>query len=342
VLKSQLLRLLHLPGVTAPFERLTRGRAAVLMLHRFRVPDLGIDGHEPAVVRRALEYLRRQRYELLPLREIFDRLANGRELRRAVGFTMDDGYFDQASVAGPIFAEFDCPVTTFVTTGFLDGRLWLWWDRIEYAFRRCRRSSIQLRIEDRAVELKWDHPAERDRVQARFTESCKQLPEEHKLEVLEQLGLACDVEIPHRPPPEYAPMSWDMLRACEGRGMSFGPHTVTHPILTRTSDDQSHRELAEGWSRLLECAARPLPIFCYPNGRSQDFGDREVRTLRELGLLGAVVGEPGYAEFPVGESGDGARFRQKRFSFPEGLPELIQYVSGLEWLKSRLRGESVA
>ena len=33
----------------------------------------------------------------------------------AVVFTMDDGYFDQATVGGAIFAEFDCPVTTFVS-----------------------------------------------------------------------------------------------------------------------------------------------------------------------------------------------------------------------------------
>lgn len=33
-----------------------------------------------------------------------------------------------------MFAEFDCPFTTFLTTGFLDRTLWFWWDRIEYVF----------------------------------------------------------------------------------------------------------------------------------------------------------------------------------------------------------------
>jgi peptidoglycan/xylan/chitin deacetylase (PgdA/CDA1 family) len=338
VLKSQLLRLLLVPGVTAPLERLTRGRAAIMMLHRFRVPELGIAGHDPAAVRIALAYLRRQRYELLPLGEVFERLANGRGLRRAVAFTMDDGYFDQASVAGPVFAEFDCPVTTFVTTGFLDGNLWMWWDRIEYAFERCKRTSIQLRIEERTVDLTWDGPEERDKVRARFTESCKQLPDARKRELISQLGVACDVEIPAQPPAAYAPMSWEELRACEERGMTFGPHTVTHPILARTDDDQSRRELSGSWDRLRQCARRPVPIYCYPNGGPADFGPREVETLRGLGFAGAVIGEAGYAEFAPGEASGSSRFRVRRFSFPDALPELVQYVCGLEMLKSRLRG----
>ncbi len=30
-------------------------------------------------------------------------------------------------------------------------------------------------------------------------------------------------------------MSWDQARLCEERGMTFGPHTVTHPILSRAA-----------------------------------------------------------------------------------------------------------
>ena len=60
--------------------------------------------------------------------------GDGPPLNRAVAFTIDDGYVEQATVAAPVFAEFDCPVTTFVTSGFLDRALWFWWDQIEYVF----------------------------------------------------------------------------------------------------------------------------------------------------------------------------------------------------------------
>jgi len=102
-------------GIWAPFKR---GRGTIFMLHRFTDHDLGSTGHDPSLLRSALAYLRRERYELVSLTELFRRLGEGASrVDRAVAFTMDDGYLDQATVAGQIFADFDCPATTFVTTG---------------------------------------------------------------------------------------------------------------------------------------------------------------------------------------------------------------------------------
>ena len=51
---------------------------------------------------------------------------------RAIAFTVDDGYQDVAQVAAEIFLEYDCPLSIFLTTGFIDGHLWHWWDQIEF------------------------------------------------------------------------------------------------------------------------------------------------------------------------------------------------------------------
>src|ERR1700687_2210294 len=121
------------PWVRKVFAPWRRGLAVVFMLHRFRDKERRVGGHAPDSVRSGLEYLRREHYELLPLDEIFRRLAgDGTGLARAIAFTMDDGYLDQAEIGASLFAEFDCPVTTFVSTGFLDRQVWLWWDRVEY------------------------------------------------------------------------------------------------------------------------------------------------------------------------------------------------------------------
>jgi len=144
-LKELVLAGLRIPGVTAPLHWLVRDRATMFMLHRFSQPDLGIRGHDSNELRRTLAHLQRQGYEFVSLRDVFQRLREGSpSLRRAVSFTIDDGYADQAEIAGPVFAEFDCPVTTFVCTGFLDGQLWMWWDRIEYMFRETRHRELSL------------------------------------------------------------------------------------------------------------------------------------------------------------------------------------------------------
>ena len=326
--------------VDAALAPLTRGRAAIFMLHRFRDDANGVAGHDPAVLRRALAHLRASRFELVPLEDLVRRLAGeGPPLRRAVAFTIDDGYLDQATIAAPVFAEFDCPVTTFVTSGFLDGALWFWWDRIEYVFTMTARTRLALPIED--GELHWiiGDAASRERGRAEMVEYCKTIPDGLKHALIARLAEAGEVEIPARAPARYQPMSWSDLRRCETIGMSFGPHTVTHPIMSRTSDAQCEFELRESWDRLRAEAHAPVPVFCYPNGQPADFGAREAKLLQTIGLAGAVVGQAGYADRAAFRRGPEAPYRIRRFSFPDDLPTLVQIASGIEHLKRVVRGE---
>lgn len=341
--RQTLLKSLLLPGFPALLKHVQRDCATVFMLHRFEDAERGIAGCDVTHLRHALAYLTRNHYELLPLADLFERLGGKGPLARgAVAFTIDDGYLEQATVAAPVFAEFGCPVTTFVTTGFLDGKLWLWWDQIEHVFQHAARRRVQLRFGDTLLDYRWENDEQRNRAQADFIAECKRIPEAEKAAAIAQLALALGVEIPHLPPPRYAPMSWDQLRACEGMGMAFGPHSVTHPVLSRTTPAAMTYEITESWSRLRAEARSPLPIFCYPNGGWDDFGAREMGALRQLGFLGAIASEPGYANGMAFRDGADNRYRVQRFGFPDGLPHVIQYVSGVERIKQLLRGRAPA
>jgi peptidoglycan/xylan/chitin deacetylase (PgdA/CDA1 family) len=317
---------------------LTRNAGVVFMLHRFADPDRGVRGHEPASVRELLGYLRRSKYQLVDLASLMASLrGDAAPLHHAVAFTIDDGYLDHAAVACPLFAEFDCPVTTFVTTGFLDGTLWFWWDRIQFTFARAAARRLTLDLGDSTVSYDVRDPASREAAADDFTTRCKRLPDAEKIEAIHCLASEAEVEVPHQPPPAYAPMSWSQLRACERRGMTFGPHTVTHPILARTGDSQARTEIVESWARLQREAASPVPIFAYPNGQAGDFGEREFGILRSAGIRSGVTGISGFAT-PQRHRDPNGEFLVPRFPFPDELPYLIQQVSGLERLKFMLRG----
>src|SRR2546425_159452 len=119
--------------VLAPALRaIGAGLLSIITLHRFADPDLQVPGHDPASLRNHLAYLRRHRYRMLSLSDVLELLndPDGGSTTAAVAFTVDDGYGDFARIGAPIFAEYDCPVTLFVPTGFVDGQLWLWWDRV--------------------------------------------------------------------------------------------------------------------------------------------------------------------------------------------------------------------
>ena len=337
-LRAIALRVATASPIIRGLRRTMRQHATIFMLHRFRNPDSGCEGIQPDVVRRGLERLRAERFPLVGLETLFRRLEADEPLEGAVAFTIDDGYLDHATVAAPLFAEFDCPVTTFLCTGFLDRQLWFWWDRIEYVFRNSRRTALSVTLAGSQIESAWTDEASRRRAQRDFTERCKRVPDAEKHAAIERLARAAGVAVPDIPPAEYAPMSWDQARACEKQGMTFGPHTVTHPILSQTPDAQSEAELSGSWSRLREELSQPVPVFCYPNGGFLDFGLREEGSLARLGLAGAVVGEAGYASTASFRANPDERWRVRRFAFPGSMPMMLQYASGLERLKAGLRG----
>jgi len=336
--KHILLMPLLLPGFPAFLKRVQRDCATVFMLHRFDHARCGIDGSDVAHLRRALTYLVRNGYELISLVELFERLGGkGPQVRGAVAFTIDDGYADQATIAAPVFAEFHCPVTTFVTTGFLDGKLWFWWDQIEYMFQATACRSARIQVGNAMVDYRWESDDRRVGAQADFTARCKSISEGDKTSAIARLAVALDTEIPTVPPDRFAPMSWDQVRGCENLGMTFGPHSVTHPVLSRVTDGVAAYEISESWSRLRAEVRSPVPIFCYPNGMRDDYGKREIAHLRRLGFLGAVASEPGYANAVSFQGSEDAKFKVPRFGMPDGMAHAVQYVSGVERFKQLVR-----
>ena len=332
--------LLAFPGVDKLSRLLQRNCATVFMLHRFRHMERGIDGFEAEHLRSGLEFLRKRNYDLRSLDSVMESVIQGSPpLRGAVAFTIDDGYVDQAEVAAKVFADFDCPVTTFLTTGFLDGELWFWWDKIEFIFASTRRHAFRVRLADHVIDYHWESMADRISAQVDFTAKCKLVSDSDKHLAIESLAVAGEVLLPVVAPEKFSPMTWDQARDCERTGMTFGPHTVTHPILSRTTDVQSKDEITKSWKRVQEELHGPVPIFCYPNGGWDDFGDRETDILKHAGLIGAVVGEPGFADPGLLARELCGSYKVRRFGFPETLPRLVQYVSGIERLKQKARRE---
>jgi peptidoglycan/xylan/chitin deacetylase (PgdA/CDA1 family) len=341
-LKDWLLRVLTAREVAHWFHPLTRGRVAILAAHRFRRRDADEDGTSVAALRADLAYLRSEGYSFPSLGEAVERLQHDPgSLRKAVVYTIDDGYLDFMNLAAPAFAEFDCPATVFLPTAFVDGGTWLWWDRIEFIILHTRRDHTVVELDGPPTTLRWSSHDERKAAIAFLVASVKRLPEVAKLEVIARLGGELDVELASTPPSRYAPLSWDQVRALEERGISFGPHSVSHPVLARASDEQVREELGQSWKRLQYETTGAVPVFAYPNGRAGDFGPREAQLLKDLGIAAAVTMEPGYAwrghfdaRAPL------ARYALPRFGYPPSQQTLVRIASGFE--RVRLLAQKVA
>ena len=175
--------------------------------------------------------------------------------------------------------------------------------------------------------------SERDRASETFAASCKSVGDAEKHAAIARLAEAAEVDLPAEPPERCPSMSWSQLRACEGMEMTFGPHTVTHPILSQTSAELSRREIVDSWARLKAEARSPVPVFAYPNGLRGDFGEREIDVLRGEGFLGAVMAVSGYNSAADFQARDEARFKLRRFGRANELSYVTRCVTGVERLR---------
>jgi peptidoglycan/xylan/chitin deacetylase (PgdA/CDA1 family) len=343
-MKQRVLDSLTHPALKPLWRPFLRGANAVFMLHRFADPERGwVDhAHEPNELRSFLGYLRAEGHSIVSLRAVLDAFEHDDPLQGAIAFTVDDGYADFLHVALPVFAEFDIPVTIFATTGFIDRDCWFWWDQIHCALRETDRRMVSVDVPGSSLTYRLDEARDRHRAAWDLIERLKAIPESEARRVVATLATSLEVTLPAIAPEWCTPMTWSELRACTARGVDIGPHTVTHPILSRVDPERAAEEITGSWQRLRSEIPDALPVFCYPNGDPGSFGVRETTLVRQLGLRAAMST---YQEYVTSrffhEDIDAAllrdRFALPRFVLPATHAHLVQVVSGLERAKETLR-----
>jgi peptidoglycan/xylan/chitin deacetylase (PgdA/CDA1 family) len=155
------------------------------------------------------------------------------------------------------------------------------------------------------------------------------------LRALSELQNVLDAPIPAAPPPAFRPMTWDEVRSCERLGATFGPHGVTHGILSRLDAAQAEQEIVACWRSLQAQTQAPVKVFCYPNGKAGDFTDRDVEILRRNGFHAALTSIPGYCISSRAAPADAA-FRIPRFGYPDSREEFARIVSGVVRLRQAI------
>jgi len=279
-------RVFHATGGVDGVRWLNRRKLRILMYHRF--------SDRQALAAQCV-HLRRY-YSLVSMDQVADRLQSGGGLpENALAVTVDDGYRDFLETAFPVFAAHGIPVTLYLVTDFVDGKCWLWFDRVSYAFRHSELPQATVTLPSgRTMFLGLESESSRVEAANVVNDILIGLSDRARLDFLEGLPGLLGVEVPAQPPSEYRALSWKEVRSLAARSVEFGAHTETHPILSRlASEVELTQEIYGSMRRLEEELGKPVAHFCYPNGKERDIGPRVMRTVRAAGLLTAVTAEPG-------------------------------------------------
>ena len=84
-------------------------------------------------------------------------------------------------------------------------------------------------------------------------------------------------------------LSWDDIKIMYANGISFGSHTVTHPIMSKISPEQAMWEIYESKKIIESHLGSPVRTFAYPNGKEEDFDHTTKALLQDAGYICALT-----------------------------------------------------
>ena len=233
-------------------------------------------------------------FDVLPLHEGLEQLAEGTLPDRAAALTFDDGYRNNATIAAPILKRYGLPATIFLVTERIGTQIPLWPDRLFVAFRNTQARAVDLQcVELGTYTLRTQ--ADNEHAYASLCLRLKDIPVPRWESIL--AGVEAQLGTAPRPTEDpFRLMTWQEIETLGADGnITFGPHSCTHPILSQCDDEQVVREVRDACVRVAKLPAS-TPVFAYPNGRAQDFDPRAEQAVRAAGLTRSLATIHGRAQ----------------------------------------------
>jgi peptidoglycan/xylan/chitin deacetylase (PgdA/CDA1 family) len=134
----------------------------------------------------------------------------------------------------------------------------------------------------------WATPLHLNRIIQRFVEILKRLPEDEKQRIIKELPELLKVAI-NLEDFNNLMMDWDQVRNLSTRGIYFGGHTKTHPILSQVNDVDAKVEILGSKDRIEREINQPVISFAYPNGQKGDFNQTTKSLVSSAGYLTAFT-----------------------------------------------------
>lgn len=236
---------------------------------------------------RQMRYLKKV-YHPVPLEQIVQHIQDGGPLpKKSVAITFDDGYRDNYENAYPILRKYGLPATIFLTTGYVGTGEIPWWDGVYYLLNQAKKGTI---VSRRLGDFKLNAPFDKRSIQ-KVVFSLKQLDEKERNLAMSDFAETLSLPLFFRTLKNDLMLSWDEVREMSNNAISFGGHTLTHPLLTRIPKGHAQKEIELPKQIIEEQISKSVTTFAYPSG---DFDPQIGKMVKDAGYSAAVSVIPGY------------------------------------------------
>jgi peptidoglycan/xylan/chitin deacetylase (PgdA/CDA1 family) len=227
-------------------------------------------------------------FDVAPLSELDDAIANPKRHRRTVFLMSDDGYANTLHTAADVLQDLCLPWTVFLSTEHIDtgGRNPMFLSR---AFLQHAPDGVyELPHLPNPVRLNGSRGATAVAVVGEF----RRLPAQHAKEVAATMMAVLADSAPDLLAgySSEAFLHWDGVRALARRNVTIGAHAHWHWALHEKEDVDTVRLQAEEPRRRIEAELRaPCRYFAYPFGNRNDVSGAAWRAVRDAGYSHAFT-----------------------------------------------------
>lgn len=275
--------------------------------------------HEGILLPRYINYL----YKTCKIISLDDFLEihrnNAATPENAVVITFDDGYRSNYTEVYPILEKYKIPATIFLTVGMIGSGRVLWPQKIKYALMNTKKQFVQMG----AKRWKLNTSGNRERTIQELCKLLKGMPEQPRNHRVDELITSLDIKVDDSELPQM--LTWEQVKEMSDNGITFGAHTLNHPVLTRISLEDARKEIVESKRVLEEKIQKPVKYFAYPYGTETDFSEDIKNIVRDSGYTCALTFMGGYND----QNSD--IFALERMALFMNKPDLAFALSSLRW-----------
>ena len=277
-----------------------KGKVTILMFHR--VADTFFD--VSLLVKRetfeeCMKYIA-QSYPVISmdfLSQNFDKWENIPDDSFVI--TLDDGWIDFHDTAYPVLSRLKVPATVYLTTGFVSSECSYWQERLNKLLLPVLANKkmfletgniistpeINLKLKD-LISKSDGKP-----IIFKFIDYLKKFTDNIILKTISDLEAFLKeqaIMISEDDPRSF--LNWDEVNSINEPDISFGSHTVNHPILTNEQTNVIEDEICRSKEIIEKETGRRVLHFCYPNGNYNE----EIRRIASESYKSACTTRSGF------------------------------------------------
>ena len=211
-----------------------------------------------------MHYLKRN-YHILRMEEAVRILEDNEAILPGyIVITFDDGYKDNWLNAYPVLVKYNIPAAIYLTTEYIGTSRLLPWDRLRYIVSHSELPQIKIPM---FKSKTFDISTHRRRVESFYQlKAClKEVDEEVKNQIINDLETQLVNGYPEESKRDMF-LSWDDVKKMSENNISFGGHTLTHPLMTRVSLEEARTQINKSKQDIEARLDSQVTTFAYPGG----------------------------------------------------------------------------